>query len=299
MIHSPHRRQAEDDSHLRPIAKADWERRTRLCQLVLLPLTHASRLVDAVGSRLLPCTITVCTTPRSMTSNFASYASHLLSQSTATTSAPLFYSTRDVFTPAIDPEDDILGASASLEDLDQHNRRGRQLSFGSLDDGREDPGYADEEQEQPTASLMGVPAFMSRLSAAPARFSRGWRAHESVAQHHHQHAYLDDEDSGSEFSGSGEESSPPGAFLSTPLHHAPPNGSTTEPLIAARTLFVYPVQGQAAGRGVRSQGQYRDSHWIVIYGLSCILVLILGVVEWWKSPKVRLHIAVPSPKSPC
>lgn len=226
-----------------------------------------------------------------MATNFASYASHLLSQSQATTSAPLFYSTRDVFTPAIDPEDDILGASASLEDMEQHHRRVRQLSFGSLDDGREDPD--DEEgQEQPTASLMGVPAFMSRLSAAPARFSRGWRAHESVAQH----AYLDHhDDSGSDFSGSeeGEATSPPGAFLSTPLHQPPPTGtkgSTTEPLIAARTLFVYPVQGQAQGGGVRAQGHYRDSHWIVLYGLSCILVLILGFVEWWNYPQVRLHM---------
>jgi hypothetical protein len=232
-----------------------------------------------------------------MASNFASYASHLLSQSTATTSAPLFYSTRDVFTPAIDPEDDILGASASLEELEQqqHTRRGRQLSFGSLDDGRHSyQDEADEQQEQPTASFMGVPAFMSRLSAAPARFSRGWRAHESVAHHGQHAAYLDqEEESGSDFSEEEEETSPPGAFLFTPLHPRPPTGSTTEPLIAPRTLFVYPVQGQAVGGGVRAQGQYRDSHWIVIYGLSCILVLILGLVEWWKSPKVSAGSTCP------
>ncbi|ORY57398.1 plasma-membrane choline transporter-domain-containing protein [Leucosporidium creatinivorum] len=233
-----------------------------------------------------------------MASNFASYASHLLSQSQATTSAPLFYSTRDVFTPAIDPEDDILGASASLEDMDHHHhhQRGRQLSFGSLDDGR--PDDDEDEQQPPSASLMGVPAFMSRLSAAPACFSRGWRAHESVLPQHHEHAYLDDDDHDSTSDLSADESSPPGAFLSTPLHHPPPTGSTTEPLIAPRTLFVYPVQGQAAGGGVRAQGAYRDSHWIVIYGLSVILVLVLGVVEWWKSPvKISPPPATPSPDS--
>lgn len=212
-----------------------------------------------------------------MASNFASYASNLLS-SQAQAPPPLFYSTRDSFLP-FDPDEDILGASASMES-DGQRRTGRSFGSGST--------TGDEAVDAaPTASMLGVavPAFMSRLSQAPARFSRGWRAHESVLPSH----YLDDD---TDEEDDDDEDSPPGAFLSTPLHPQPPANSTTEPLLAPRTLVVFPVAGQAGGGGVRAQGEYRDSHWIVIYGLSVILVMMLGVVEWWKTPiKVSLTTA--------
>lgn len=216
-----------------------------------------------------------------MATNFASYASRLLSQSSTEPGAPLFYSTRDSFLP-FTPDDDILGASveSSADGSRREGRTGRALSFGVEDE-------EEEGEEQPTASMLGVqvPAFMSRLSQAPGRFaSRGWRTHESVLPPQHS-VYLDEEEDEDDLTDEEGDSSPPGAFLSTPLHR-PPSGSTTEPLLAPRTLFVYPVPGSASGGGVRAQGEYRDSHWIVIYGLAVILVLVLGVVEWWKSPKV-------------
>lgn len=199
-----------------------------------------------------------------MTSNFATYASNLLSSQAP---PPLFYSTRDSFLP-FDPDEDVLGASV---ESDGERRTGRSFSPSTT--------RSQDEDEPPSASMLGaaVPAFMSRLSQAPARFSRGWRAHESVLPSRYQ---SDNESNEDDYD---EEDSPPGAFLSTPLH-LHPTTLTTEPLLAPRTLFVYPVAGQAAGGGVRAQGEYRDSHWIVIYGLSVILVMLLGIVEWWKTP---------------
>lgn len=198
---------------------------------------------------------------------FASYASHLLSSQAQAPPPPLFYSTRDSFLP-FEADDDILGASV---ESNGDRPTGRSFGGSTTSEGEDEP--------PPTASALSaaVPAFMSRLSQAPARFSRGWRAHESVLPVSH---YSSDDESDEE---DYEHESPPGAFLSTPLHGHPTH-STIEPLLAPRTLFVYPLAGQATSGGVRAHAEYRDAHWIVIYGLSVILVIGLGVIEWWKTP---------------
>jgi hypothetical protein len=201
---------------------------------------------------------------------FASYASHLLN-STGPSPQPLFYSTRDSFIPFAH-EDDILGGSIETED--DRQEQGRRLSFGS-GDSRDD---GEEQPPPPTASVLGIPAFMSKLSQAPARFSRGWRAHDSESVLPQSQVYLDYSDDGSD------QNSPPGAFLSAPL---PPPSASNEPLLPPRTFFVYPVPGQT--NGVGAQAEYRDSGWIVAYGLAVIAVFLLGIREWWDSPvKVRL-----------
>lgn len=237
--------------------------------------------------------------------SFSAYASGLLSRQTQASLAagPSFYSTRESFIPFYE-EDDILGASADSEHHHDHQDTGRRLSFGGgggLDsesaDDRSRAQDRDRETSTPAASILGIPAFMSRLTT-PAKFSRGWKAYESVAPTRGGAPVFADEVYSDEEDYEDDDDSPPGAFLTTPIHPAPtpappaaPHAHATtdsmiEPLIPPRTLFVY---GHTGHSGVRQHGVYQDSVWIVAYGLSLLLVLFFGVIKWWNAPvKVRL-----------
>lgn len=214
--------------------------------------------------------------------SFSTFASGLLSrQSHAPLAPPSFYSTRESFIPFYE-EDDILGASVDSV----HEDTGRRLSFGGgggLDSETTDERAHDRMSTTQAGSTLALPSLMSRFTT-PARFSRGWKAYESIAPTgapvFADEVYSDEDE---------DDDSPPGAFLTTPIHPAPPPpapaDSTIEPLIPARTLFVY---GHAGHTGVRQHTVYQDSAWIVAYGLSLLLVLCFGVLKWWNAPvKVR------------
>ncbi|SCV67256.1 BQ2448_5902 [Microbotryum intermedium] len=185
----------------------------------------------------------------------------------------------------------------SLRNADHYNRNNAGQDDDDDDDNpyRRDPSVTTAASSLNAAgagpsSMLGLdlPAFVSRIN--PVNTAGGWRAHESV-QHHPPHRYypeqddLSEEDEGpldyiDDADEHDENASPPGAFLSTPL---PPSSSGgAEPLLAQRTLFVYPVPGRT--EGVRANGEYRDSQWIVAYGVCVLAVFVLGLREWWETP---------------
>lgn len=227
-----------------------------------------------------------------MANTFTSFASGLLSaQRAPTTSAgPLFYSTRDSFLP-FDADDDILGAS--VESDGNRSDTGRRLSFGGRSGGSSTTGDASARSTGGGGGgggmSMAVPAFMSRLVAAPPTFSRGWKAYESSVAQPPVFAESDSDDTTEDGYEDGD--SPPGAFLSTPLQQSPSTkggadagrASMVEPLLPPRTLFVYD-QPMLGATGIRTHGKYRDSGWIVAYGFSVLVVLVFGVGKWWNAP---------------
>ncbi|SCZ96051.1 BZ3500_MvSof-1268-A1-R1_Chr8-1g09971 [Microbotryum saponariae] len=189
-------------------------------------------------------------------------------------------------------------AVASLGDSHGHHHRNHTVQGDDDDDDnpyRRDPSVTTATSSSNAAgaapsSMLGLdlPAFVSRIN--PANAARGWRAHESV-QHPPPHRYypeqddLSEEDEGpldyiEDADEEDEDASPPGAFLSTP---SPPFSSGgAEPLLAQRTLFLYPVRGRT--EGVRANGEYRDSQWIVAYGVCVLAVFVLGLLGWWETP---------------
>ena len=143
--------------------------------------------------------------------------------------------------------------------------------------------YEEEDEDEERDDLVrgeggqvgGIPSRLweRTMSIAPTlrSVSRGWRTHESVVQH-------PEEDEMGSISGSEDGSltpphSPP-SFLSRPL---------TEPLLP-RTLNIRPSE-RALGAGRRTE-YYRDSRWIVLYGLSLLLVSWFGMKEWWIGTEV-------------
>ncbi|GAA5992592.1 hypothetical protein JCM10908_002679 [Rhodotorula pacifica] len=150
---------------------------------------------------------------------------------------------------------------------------------------------------QGSSFVAGLPAFVSRLGGG-----RGWKAYESVAvgggAASRHVVYSDDERDGEDDEDDEDDEPVPGAFVSQPatatgakldLHGGP---TTT-------TLHVYPVPGPggydqphstAGGQG----GEYRDSIWIVLYGVSLLGVVALALQAWWTSPPPSSPSSSPS-----
>ena len=57
-----------------------------------------------------------------------------------------------------------------------------------------------------------------------------------------------------------------------------------EPLVGRRTLFVYPVPGPSGGGGANAHEAYRDTGWIVAYGVALLAVAALALQAWWSAP---------------
>ncbi|KPV72790.1 uncharacterized protein RHOBADRAFT_55473 [Rhodotorula graminis WP1] len=210
-------------------------------------------------------------------------------------------------------DSDILGASD--DSLDHHRTRTRSDRRFSLasDDASDDDGppppptttrsYAAHGM---ASHLQAIPAFVSRLGGrAPARPGRGWRAYESVAPGASGSGggaasrgggpggrpgavYSDGEDDETD---DGDDDEPlPGAFVSLPLgggggaaRELPLAHAMDEPLVGRRTLFVYPVPGPGGG-GANAHEAYRDTGWVVAYGVSLLAVAALALHAWWSAP---------------
>jgi len=251
--------------------------------------------------------------------NFSQFASNLLqSTSGAAQPAPLFYSTRtDWVAPpptssssapprrAAAADSDILGGSD--DSLDRHPTRTRSDRRFSL--ASDDAASDDDLGPPPTTTtrsyaahgvashLQAIPAFVSRLGGrAGAGPGRGWRAYESVApgagggggggQGGRAAAVYSD---GEEDDETDDDEPLPGAFVSLPLggggaHEPEPPHAMDEPLVGRRTLFVYPVPGPSGGGGANAHEAYRDTGWIVAYGVALLAVAALALQAWWSAP---------------
>ncbi|GAA5831608.1 hypothetical protein JCM11251_000767 [Rhodosporidiobolus azoricus] len=216
-------------------------------------------------------------------------------------------------------QDDILGQSSDSVPSRHYPRSDRRFSFGSSDGDAE----GDERSSSPSrlthttsarsvfggarggaaSSLAAIPAFVTRLGrGGGASFvgrgagqgqvghARGWRAYESVVApappRGGRGTYSDDESDME----TDEEGPVPGAFLSQPQgagqqqqqQQQDDDEAMDAPLMGRRTLFVYPVPGPSAGTNAKEQ--FRDSSWIVLYGLSLLGVCVLVLQAWWTTP---------------
>ena len=92
----------------------------------------------------------------------------------------------------------------------------------------------------------------------------------------------------SDLSASEEDEGPlPGTYLSTPTNRIADDDEEDqhrmdEPLINRRTLYVYP--GGPRGTDQQTKEVYRDSLWIVIYGLCLVTTLFLSIQAYLSSP---------------
>lgn len=144
------------------------------------------------------------------------------------------------------------------------------------------------------------------LPVALGGISRGWKTHESISPGHQVERYseLSDEEEGEE-----DDSDEAPQFLSPlPTTHtilnihpysstssssfpsssndSSPSPTRREPLIPTKTLYIHPSKvggylNLTEGRGSRIQ--YHNSNWIVLYGLSLISVLAIGLSELFNS----------------
>ncbi|GEM11914.1 choline transporter-like family protein [Rhodotorula toruloides] len=228
--------------------------------------------------------------------DFSQFASNLLASSSQPAHAqqpPLFISSRADRHPRSLARDDgdVLG-SVEGEDV-VGSRTGGRKGKGKMwvDDGLDEDGHeGSDDDDGPPASLVAprtgthgvVPAFVSKFGmTSPATGGvggRGWKAYESIAASaaafRHGHGtrgtaragvvYSDGEGSSEEDE---EDDGPlPGAFVSQREY------AMDEPLVGVdeaqrrkETLYVYPVP---ATEGEADPPGYRDSGWIVAYGLS-------------------------------
>ncbi|GAA5913709.1 hypothetical protein JCM8208_003862 [Rhodotorula glutinis] len=216
-------------------------------------------------------------------------------------------------------DSDILGGSDdSLDRAPTRTRSDRRFSLTSddaaSDDDRPTTTTRSYAAHGMASHLQAIPAFVSRLGGrAGAPPGRGWRAYESVAPGGASSrggggggaaasgrggraaaVYSDGEDD--ETDGTDDDEPLPGAFVSLPLgggggggggHEPsppPPQAhAMDEPLVGRRTLFVYPVPGPGGG-GANAHEAYRDTGWVVAYGIALLAVVALALEAWWSAP---------------
>jgi hypothetical protein len=143
--------------------------------------------------------------------------------------------------------------------------------------------------------VAALPAFVSRVAGAGGG-GRGWKAYESIAASSRAGAggalsrhvvYSDDEDDDDDDE---EDDEPvPGAFVSpqpTTSTSAKPKGTPANIAPApTTTLHVYPVPGPNGYNEPHGEDRYyRDSIWIVLYGMSLLAVVALALQAFWTSP---------------
>ncbi|TKA50643.1 hypothetical protein B0A53_06371 [Rhodotorula sp. CCFEE 5036] len=143
--------------------------------------------------------------------------------------------------------------------------------------------------------VAALPAFVSRVAGAGGG-GRGWKAYESIAASSRAGAggalsrhvvYSDDEDDDDDDE---EDDEPvPGAFVSpqpTTSTSANPKGTSANIAPApTTTLHVYPVPGPNGYNEPHGEDRYyRDSIWIVLYGMSLLAVVALALQAFWTSP---------------
>ncbi|GAA5939613.1 uncharacterized protein JCM15063_005233 [Sporobolomyces koalae] len=247
--------------------------------------------------------------------NFSTFATSLL-QSTSIRAGhsaadqPLFYSTltRPPDRPAAGRlvEDDILGDSYEderpngldeIEGDDVESRSdSRSAARSTLDH---------HEPREPLTSALGlssvVPAFVTRLGTATGVRSsrsgapRGWKAYESVAATYHldRNTELEDSDLSDSDQDDRDEGPLPGTFVSKVA--ASPDQLHT-PLMGRQTLFVYPstMSNSIAGVNAPARELYRDSAWIVLYGLSLGITLGISVKAYLTTPPTNPSSPYPS-----
>lgn len=135
---------------------------------------------------------------------------------------------------------------------------------------------------------------MNHTSGASNR-AKGWKAYQSLTatRHLEQRGILSDSE-GSDLSGSEEDEGPiPGTYVSNlpsnrieeeeeEDHH----NRMDEPLIRRQTLYIYPGSGPSDGSDQRQDAKevYRDSTWIVVYGLCLATTLFLSIQAYLSSP---------------
>ncbi|BGP36036.1 hypothetical protein JCM10296v2_007888 [Rhodotorula toruloides] len=245
--------------------------------------------------------------------NFSQFASNrLASSSPATNQPPLFISSRaDRHTRAHHGDaEDVLGLVEQSEVFGTRAGEGKGKGrLREVDDGQEGEIEGSEDDEPP-ASLVAprtgshdapgaLPAFVAKFGMiAPGTGGgggRGWKAYESIAAsaaafRHGRGGRTDAIYSDGESSDEDEEDDGPlpGAFVSQP-GEAQREYAMDEPLVGAEeaqrrkeTLYVYPVhatQGEEA-----DPARYRDSGWIVAYGLCVLAVVALAITAWTSSP---------------
>ena len=154
-----------------------------------------------------------------------------------------------------------------------------------------------------------VPAFVSRLgggggghpSGASVSNPKGWKAYQSLTATRYleggRGGVMSDSEA-SDLSASEEDEGPlPGTYLSTPTNRITGEEEDQhrmdEPLINRRTLYVYP--GGPRGTDQQTKEVYRDSPWIVIYGLCLVATLFLSVQAFLSSPTPPSSPRTPTP----
>ncbi|GAA5872411.1 hypothetical protein JCM3774_004513 [Rhodotorula dairenensis] len=159
-------------------------------------------------------------------------------------------------------------------------------------------------------SLAAIPAFMSRLAGGgTGAGGRGWKAYESIAAGGgrgaaaaSRHVVYSDDDEEEEEDDDDDEPVP-GAFVSQPVGATVSSqkddvGTTPRAAAAPTTLHVYPVPGpggfEQPQAGQEQQQRYRDSVWIVLYGVSLLAVCALALQAWWTSPPPASPPSAPS-----
>lgn len=149
---------------------------------------------------------------------------------------------------------------------------------------------------QGSSIISALPAFVSRVAggAGGGGGGRGWKAYESIAASRGTGAgaggalsrhvvYSDDEEDEDD-----DDEPVPGAFVSpqpTTSTSANPKGTPANIAPApTTTLHVYPVPGPNGYNEPHGGDRYRDSIWIVLYGISLLAVIALALQAFWTSP---------------
>lgn len=232
-----------------------------------------------------------------MSRPFSTFASSLLSSSTQT---PLFLAHAEAYQSRHPRtvQEDILGESYE-EEIDDTRSGGGTREQGTE---QEDLGNGREDRMIQGSSLglsNVVPAFVSGLgrvnhTSGASNRAKGWKAYQSLTatRHLEQRGILSDSE-GSDLSGSEEDEGPiPGTYVSNlpsnrieeeeeEDHH----NRMDEPLIRRQTLYIYPGSGPSDGSDQRQDAKevYRDSTWIVVYGLCLATTLFLSIQAYLSS----------------
>lgn len=252
--------------------------------------------------------------------NFSSYASKLLSQQ-PTGEEPLFYSIQSNWEVGFNPADDILGNSDNSINNNHHSRqypirgRTRQQELEEQEEEDEDDRILDGElneqrieergivesnlitnTKQQISSISSKLWERSKIKEHTTNISRGWKAHESITtpflKNGQIERYSEEDD---ELEEEDDEDNDPPTFLSPlPAKHInilPSSTSSTssstrrEPLIPSnKSLYVSPKINFNVG-GARRIIIYKNSSWIVIYGIALITTFAIILQEIFSSSK--------------